>query len=154
MEEAIKSYWQFWPEKKGCGGNRVYRTKVWPWCLKNELITLHFWIRAIESPSVLPQHCSLFSHSLSSTRGKSPSSIHNSQLFPPSLHWHSGGRLLSSVLCFCCWCCDSPIVFCQIMCVCVSLPLDQGLLEGRSQMEIFALCPLGFSCFWHSVDTL
>lgn len=37
--------------------------------------------------------------------------------------------------------------------VCVSLPLDQVLLEGGSQMEIFVLCPLGLS-FWHSVDTL
>ena len=148
MEEALQSYWQFWPEKKGCGGSGVYRTKAWPWCLKDELIRLYFWVRAIASTSWLPWLFAPFSHSLSTCLpGRIPSFQHTAQMLfsskPPlnaqepefsALSFASAGGTGTPRLC--------PV---RLWCACLS---------HRSQMESFVLSPLGLSCFCQLVGTL
>lgn len=66
-------------------------------------------------------------------------STHNSEaVFFQAFTEQPRARILSSVFCFCWWCCNFPTVFCQILYVCVS-PTRSSALGGQK--------PNGNLCF-------
>lgn len=71
-----------------------------------------------------------------------------SSLTPGSCNHFSHALFMVPLLCL------AYCVLSDYLCVCLSIPLEQVQLEGRSQMEIFVLHPLGLNSFWHPVDAL
>ena len=84
--------------------------------------------------------CSFLTFSLHfPTWENSPFSTHHSEaVFFQAFTEHPTARILSSVFCFCWWCCNFPTVFCQILYVCVS-PTRSSALGGQK--------PNGNLCF-------